>query len=250
MKKLSLFFSWQSDVKNNHEKIGEALRKACDDIRSEGEYDIVYDESTWTRSGSPVIEDVVLEKIQKCDLFIADLTPVATTSKKDFPNPNVLYELGVAKSSMIDDVILLLYTGTIDINRMPFDINHQRMSRFSKGTITDFVRQMAQTAVENPKHKSAFDDNDKFLYFDINVRKNITSGKYLPNVFIEEREIKQNLRDFVDPYTFCKLALERCDSFELYRLNRNRRITHKPPFDFDMSPYKACVADESIGMFD
>ena len=247
--KLKLFFSWQSDVKDNHEKIGDALRKVCDDIRSEGEYDIVYDESTWARSGSPVIEDVVLEKIQKCDLFVADLTPVATTSKKDFPNPNVMYELGVAKSSMTDDVILMLYTGTIDTNRMPFDINHKRLSRFSKSKITDFVRLMAQTAVENPKHTSAFDENDKFLYYDRNVKKNITSGKYLPNVFLENRKIKQFLRDFVDPYTFCKLALERCDSFELYRLNRNRRINHKTPFEFDISPYKSCVAEENIGMF-
>ena len=65
MKSLILFFSWQSDVKDNHKTIGDALRKACDDIRAEGEYDIVYDESTWARSGSPVIEAVVQEKIQK-----------------------------------------------------------------------------------------------------------------------------------------------------------------------------------------
>lgn len=248
MKKLKLFFSWQSDVGGNHKTIGDALRKACNDIRQEGEYDIIYDESTYARSGSPVIEDVVLEKINACDIFVADLTPIATTGKKDMPNPNVLYELGIAKASMIDDVILLLYTGTIDTNKMPFDINHRRMSKFSEKTI-DYVRQMAQTAVENPKHKSDFDNNDKFLYYDKNVRKNIASGKYLPNVFLEDRKIKQNLRDFVDPYTFCKLALERCDSFELYRLNRNRRIIHKPPFDFDISPYKSCVAEESIGIF-
>lgn len=249
MKSLILFFSWQSDVKDNHKTIGDALRKACDDIRAEGEYDIVYDESTWTRSGSPVIEAVVQEKIQKCDLFVADLTPISTVGKKDLPSPNVMMELGVAKASMIDDVILLLYTGAVDTNRMPFDINHQRMSRFSKNTIVDFIKLMAQTAAENPKHKSAFDDNDKFLYYKKNVRKNITSGKYLPNVFLEDRKTKQFLRDFVDPYTFCKLVLERCDSFELYRLNRNRRINHRPVFDFDISPYKSCVAEESIGSF-
>ncbi len=249
MRTLNLFFSWQSDVKDNHKTITDALKAACDDIRSEGEYDIVYDESTWGRSGSPVIEDVVLEKIKKCDLFVADLTPVSTTNRKDLPNPNVLIELGVAKASMIDDVILLLYTGSIDTNRMPFDINHQRLSSFSNKTITGFVRLMAQTAVMNPKHHSAFDGNDKFLYYDRNVRKNITSGKYLPNVFIENRKTKQFLRDFVDPYTFCKLTLERCDSFDLYRLNRDRRINHKPTFDFDITPYKSCVAEESIKTF-
>ncbi len=249
MKKLKLFFSWQSDVKDNHKKIGIALSKTCDDLRSEGVFDIVYDESTWERSGSPVIEAVVLEKIKACDLFVADLTPISATAKKDLPNPNVMMELGVAKASMIDDVILLLYTGVIDSNRMPFDINHQRLSRFTEETVKDYLRQMAQTAVENPKHKSVFDDNDKFLYYDKNLRKNIASGKYLPNVFLEDRVIKQYLRDFVDPYPFCKLVLERCYYFELYRLNRNRKILHKPPFVFDISPYKTCVAEESIGTF-
>lgn len=247
MTKFQLFFSWQSDVKYNHKTIGDALRSACDEICAEGEYDITYDESTWGRSGSPVIEAVVLEKIQKCDLFVADLTPVATTGKKDLPNPNVMMELGVAKASMIDDVILLLYSGDIDTNRMPFDINHQRLSRFSKTTVKNYVRLMAQKAVENPKHRSDFDENDKFLYYEKNMRKNITSGKYLPNVFLEDRKIKQHLRDFVDPYTFCKLVLERCDMFELCRLNRNRRITHRPLFTFDISPYKTCVSEESIG---
>ena len=249
MRRLQLFFSWQSDVSDNHKTMGNALKKACEDIRAEGEYDIVYDESTWARSGSPVIEAVVVEKIKKCDLFIADLTPIAKNGKKDLPNPNVMMELGVAKASMIDDVILLLYSGEIDANRMPFDINHHRMSRFSKSKISDYIRQMAQTAVENPKNKSAFDNNDKFLYYEMNVRKNVTSGKYLPDVFLENRKIKQLLRDFVDPYTFCKLVLERCDSFELYRLNRNRRIQHKPPFEFDITPFTSCVAEESIGAF-
>jgi len=249
MIKLELFFSWQSDVTGNHKMIGDALREACEDIRSEGEYDINYDESTWGRSGSPVIETVVVEKIKACDIFVADLTPIITTGKKDLPNPNVMMELGIAKANMIDGVTLLLYTGTINADRMPFDINHQRMSSFSKRTITDFIKQMAKTAVENPKHKSAFDNNDAFLYYGMNVRKNKESGKYLPNVFLEDRKIKQYLRDFVDPYTFCKLVLERCDSFELYRLNRNRRITHKSPFTFDITPYKSCIAEESIGVF-
>ena len=238
MKKLKLFFSWQSDVKDNHKTLGAALRKACDSIRSENDYDIIYDESTWARSGSPIIEAVVLEKIKACDLFIADLTPVSTTSRKDLPNPNVMMELGVAKASMIDDVILLLYTGEIDTNRMPFDINHQRLTRYSADTIKDYIRLMAQTAVENPKHKSVFDNNDQFLYYYRNVRQNIVSRKYLPNVFLEDRKIKQHLRDFVDPYIFCKLVLEKCDTFELYRLNRNRRITHRPLFSFDISVFR------------
>lgn len=39
MHKLKLFFSWQSDTKDNHEKIVRALQNACDDIRADGDYD-------------------------------------------------------------------------------------------------------------------------------------------------------------------------------------------------------------------
>ena len=115
MHKLKLFFSWQSDTKGNHEKIGQALQNACDDIRAEGDYDIVYDESTWNRSGSPVIDSTVVEKAKNCDIFVADLTPIATSGTKDLPNPNVMYELGVAKSNLTDDSILMLYTGHIEV---------------------------------------------------------------------------------------------------------------------------------------
>ena len=249
MKTLKLFFSWQSDTKGNHKNISDALMEACDNIRNEGEYDIHYTESTWERSGSPIIEKTVKEKAKDCDIFVADLTPVDFTLKKQLPNPNVMLELGVAKSSLIDDVILLLYTGNIDPAKMPFDINHQRMSRFSKSSIIDYVRAMAETAVKNPRHSSIFDNNDRFLYYDRNVRKNITSGKYLPNVYLDNREVKQHLRDFVAPYPFCKLVLERCDAIETYRTNRNRRLCHREPFVFNVSEYKNVASEELLPDF-
>lgn len=249
MKTLKLFFSWQSDVKGNHQNISDALRESCDNIREEGDYDIRYTESTWERSGSPIIDKVVMDKAKDCDIFVADLTPIDTTNKKYLPNPNVMLELGVAKSCLIDDVILLLYTGNIDANKMPFDINHQRMSHFSKSSIIDYVRQMAKTAAETPRHSSVFDNNDKFLYYDRNVKKNIKSGKYLPNVYLENREVKQHLRDFVDPFPFCKLALERCDMMDIYRINRNRYFRHKSEFVFDVSEFKNIPSEEHLSVF-
>lgn len=249
MKKLKLFFSWQSDIKGNHDKIRESLIKACNTIKKEGEYDIEYSESTWDRSGSPVIEKVVMEKAKECDIFVADITPVVTTQKKSIPNPNVMLELGVAKTSLIDEEILLLFTNNIEADKMPFDINHQRMSRFSQSTITDYIRLTAETAAQNPKHTSIFDNNDKFLYYNRNVKKNISSGKYLPNVYIEDREIKQHLRDFVSPYSFCKLVLERCNMIDTYRTNRNRRFIHKEPFTFDVSKFKSIPSEEQLPNF-
>lgn len=251
MHKLKLFFSWQSDTKDNHEKISKSLMDACDVIRAEGGYDIIYDESTWNRSGSPVIDSTVVEKAKNCDIFVADLTPIETSGTKDLPNPNVMYELGVAKSNLTDESILMLYTGNINAARMPFDINHHRLSRFSKTYITEYIRMMAENAVKNPRHYSLFDEPDKqlFLYYKNNVNKNVSSGKYLPNVFLENRHIKQHLRDFVAPYPFAKLVLERCDMIDTYRTNRSRAFCHKEPFVFDVTSYKSFVAEEELNVF-
>lgn len=251
MHKLKLFFSWQSDTKDNHKTISQALQNACNDIRAEGYYDIMYDESTWYQSGSPVIDSIVVEKARNCDIFVADLTPIKTSGKKDLPNPNVMYELGVAKSNLTDDSILMLYTGNVDVARMPFDINHCRLSKFSTAHITEYIKQMAENAVQHPRHHSLFDEPDKqfFLYCRHNVQQNISSGKYLPNVFLENRDIKQYLRDFVAPYPFAKLLLERCDMIDTYCTNRNRKFKHKDPFVFDVTPYKKFVAEEDLGVF-
>lgn len=251
MHKLKLFFSWQSDTKDNHKKISQSLKTACDEIRAEGVYDINYDESTWNRSGSPVIDSTVVEKAKNCDLFVADLTPIETSGTKDLPNPNVMYELGVAKSNLTDESILMLYTGSIEAARMPFDINHHRLSKFSNTHITEYIRLMAENAIKNPRHHSSFDEPDKqlFLYNNYNINKNISSGKYLPNVFLENRSIKQYLRDFVAPYPFAKLVLERCDMIDTYCTNRNRKFRHEDSFVFDVTDFKSFVSEEEMGTF-
>lgn len=43
-----------------------------------------------------------------------------------------MYELGVAKSNLTDESILMLYTGKVDAARMPFDINHHRLSKLQE----------------------------------------------------------------------------------------------------------------------
>lgn len=160
-----------------------------------------------------------------------------------------MFELGISKGHHIDDVILMLYTGDVNAEKMPFDINHHRLTKFSEKNITEFLQMMAENAVANPRHLSVFDKNDRFLFYDRNIRKNIDSGKYLPEVFLDDRELKEHLRDFVAPYRFCKLVLDRCDMFDTYHTNRSLAISGKPRFHFDISEYKDCVAQESITDF-
>lgn len=44
----------------------------------------------------PKIEDVIKDKIENSDIFVADITPIAAEGAKQLPNPNVLIELGYA----------------------------------------------------------------------------------------------------------------------------------------------------------
>lgn len=94
MRRITVFFSWQSDTPQNHSKIKKGLEKACRKLSTELSCEVVYDESTRGESGSPKIDDVVERKIDLCDVFVADATPVTEHRGKLCPNSNVMYELG------------------------------------------------------------------------------------------------------------------------------------------------------------
>ena len=94
MYKLKLFFSWQSDTKDNHKTISQALRNACEEIRAEGSYDIMYDESTWYQSGSPIIDSIVVEKHSKNGIVQQDIAPMirrldVTVAEKDLKRRSI-----------------------------------------------------------------------------------------------------------------------------------------------------------------
>lgn len=77
-------------------------------------------------------EDVVLtilRKIDKCDVFVADVTIVAQTDEgKNIPNPNVLLELGYAyKAAGSGRIIKVINTAYGDPKEgLPFDLAHKR----------------------------------------------------------------------------------------------------------------------------
>lgn len=55
------------------------------------------DEATRGVFGSPNIVAKIHEKIELCDVFVADITTVTSPrAKRSCPNPNVGYELGFA----------------------------------------------------------------------------------------------------------------------------------------------------------
>ena len=103
-----LFFSWQSEDKKSRKTLDVALQNVVDTLDDRG-IRLEIDHSTLGESGMPSIDQTILRKIDACDIFLADVTPVTTYQKssgngmqvsKDVPNPNVLLELGYAMSAL------------------------------------------------------------------------------------------------------------------------------------------------------
>lgn len=67
------------------------------------------------------------------DIFVADVTIInGDYLGRKTPNPNVLIELGYAIKSLDWNRIILLYNEDYgSIEEIPFDINHQRMTKYS-----------------------------------------------------------------------------------------------------------------------
>lgn len=124
-----VFFSWQSDIdaKTNRNVISDCLRDICK------KNSLIFDEATNERCGSPDIASTIEEKIRNADIFVADVTIInAGTASKTTPNPNVLFELGIAQATLgWDRIILIVNTAYAPISDLPFDIKSHRAQSYS-----------------------------------------------------------------------------------------------------------------------
>ena len=142
MNRYRLFFSWQNNRKDTKSIVSSALRKAAKHLATEG-IELFIDQDTRERVGKRNIATEVLEKINNCDIFVADLTPVTTyyppkethSLPKHMPNSNVMYEYGYALRAKGETRMIAL--ASIDkeadehIEYMPFDINHDTITLFT-----------------------------------------------------------------------------------------------------------------------
>ena len=101
---MKIFYSWQSDLPNrtNRRLIGDALEKAAKNLGADEALDVepVIDRDTLGAAGAPDIKETILEKINQCDIFVADVSILNPRARKPAPNPNVLFELGYAVKQM------------------------------------------------------------------------------------------------------------------------------------------------------
>lgn len=133
----TVFFSWQSDNKGARNFISAALEKVQKKLKGIG-VESAIDRDTSGIPGSPDIARAIFDKIDACDIFVADVSFINSAQTllcpeaRKTPNPNVLIELGYAVKSLGEArIILLADLQCGPIGEMPFDISHKRIVGFS-----------------------------------------------------------------------------------------------------------------------
>lgn len=123
------------------------------------------DLSTLGESGMPSIDQTILRKIDACDIFLADITPIHNYRQtlnngqqvtKEIPNPNVLLELGYAMSALgVGYVIVAAHQGTWIPANLPFDINHHTIYSFTSSNcnLTSHIHEVVEYIKKNGRHR-------------------------------------------------------------------------------------------------
>ncbi|WP_454721866.1 MULTISPECIES: hypothetical protein [Cupriavidus] len=134
----TVFWSWQSDrpAATTKDFIKDALAQAIEQVAEELQLEMAdrleLDHDTKGEPGLVEIVSTIFRKIEDCQIFVADITPVAEiktdTATKKIPNPNVMLELGYAireaGPQRVITVANLAFGGKPE--ELPFDLRHRR----------------------------------------------------------------------------------------------------------------------------
>ena len=174
----TVFFSWQSDLSETRNIIRTALDRAVRNLNRTIVLEEVLrvDEDTVGVAGWPEITSAILDKIERCEVFVADITPI-NGPHSDFrltPNPNVLFELGYALATgmgrkRIICIVNASYLPGGDLKELPFDVRGSRPLSFSledpmiRGTVegqVDPVRMQVRNDLTRSLQRSLSDTFD------------------------------------------------------------------------------------------
>jgi len=130
MNSYNIFYSWQSENKNNGSLLDKVISDTIEKLNKDG-YKINFERSiTASYSGSPNIMKVTLDNIKACDVFVADLTSVGIINNRTQQNCNVCYELGFANAHLNNENIILLHDDSHKPEELFFDIRQNRANKY------------------------------------------------------------------------------------------------------------------------
>lgn len=145
----TIFFSWQSDLPNktNRNLIENSIKLALKKMNQDSPYSLIteIDRDTKGVLGSPDIVDSILTKIDKCGLFIADISIInSSLNGKRTPNPNVLFELGYAVKCLGWDRVICVFNSDFgDVSELPFDLRNRRILTYETSNISKTRKKLA-----------------------------------------------------------------------------------------------------------
>jgi hypothetical protein len=137
---MKIFWSWQSDIdgKISRHFVRECLENAAKILNEDSAITERFevDHDTKGVPGSPPITETIFDKIKGSDVFVADVTPVASLVIKDssgkerikkIMNPNVAIETGYAIAKLDNKKIITIINDEYgDIEDLPFDLKYKR----------------------------------------------------------------------------------------------------------------------------
>ena len=249
MKKFKVFFSWQSDLPSNQTKrfIEDSIEMTKNMLS--GTIELIPDEATRERFGTPDVMHSIFDKIDDCDLFIADVSIVGnyfpSKSSEDnepkpkyFPNPNVLLELGYAAASKTwERCICLANTAFGNIADLPFDLNHRRITAYSYkeggrkaelSRIAEIITSTVQKYINSPLPKKDF---ALHLIGGYNFESQTVEQKITPyNSFafaqydIHSKEIIDEIKTMVDRISEIHLPLRKNTTIDFEETTANMTL--------------------------
>lgn len=133
-KKFVVFNSWKSDEASTRSFITVSLELAAKQVMQKlPAYQVIIDEATRGRTGSPNIPVSIMDKIKAADMVACGVTIINPKAKsRRTPNPNVAFELGFAVEHVgWDRIVMMFDTGFAKIEDLPFDFDRHRAMAIS-----------------------------------------------------------------------------------------------------------------------
>jgi len=131
-----IFYSWQSDFAASRNFVERALERAIKELNEEKVLRIEarLDKALRGATGAIRIDDDIFERIDKCEVFVGDVTQVSAKDSegRPTPNPNVLIELGYARKHVGWERMILPFNSCCGNKEdLPFDLDKNRLAIFS-----------------------------------------------------------------------------------------------------------------------
>lgn len=245
-KNFRVFYCWQSDKPEESNYIHYALKKSIyninncvkssiktNDVREQQKIEldeyflhnnenhqskITLIESDLKGSNNNTIAKNIMNNIKTSDIFICDLTPITEIGEiqRQVPNPNVMFELGVAVSTLGWGNILMLTKTKHDYPRFPFDVNDYTI-RHLKGKGCFLLENLLQENINCYfEHCREFEEEREKMFN--SQYKRLIIGRWI--------DTKNNIM-----YSFDKnFNYSKSDEFGTYQLHENKITTHDKSF--------------------